>query len=791
MSARIRILGLLFFLHWLSAGKVQAQVPDDARWDYRFALPGVQGQVAAMAFDANHVYIGGNLQSVAGIAADAVADFDGQQVTALPDGPKQDSFQLNVLDMKMFGDRLCVAGFFTNVNHLPAGGFGVWRSNHWEATPITNGNVYSLASPANGGVLLGGRIYLPGFTNPVVLARWDGTAWENLNSELPPSTNAVIIQSVVRVEALPDGNAIAELELVENTPPPNSGLPSFILARCDPGYNWHNMAGPDGDTNGLGEYSLCQFQGQLIAGGSFTNSTSSAMRNIALWNGSDWQPIGSGLDYGVIAAVGNQQNLFAAIQFIGADGLSRTRVMRWNGVVWSQLGGEDFRANPPAYLHLDPSGDLYYTGTFSGIGSIVSSGIIRWNGSQWEPVFQGNFQGISGPVPLVRTLHNHAGKIFMGGVFASAGSVFSQAIAQWDGYRWQSVGSGIQGPPTHQVFALASLGSELYVGGRFTNAGGVTCANIARWNGINWFALDAGVDATVTALATLNGDVFAGGAFTNASGVVANNIARWDGSQWHAMSGGCNSNVFALTAWRSNLYVGGRFTTAGGTSARGIACWDGSNWLAVGGSVVGGKTFSVTAFAGDSKSLYIGGSFTNVGGVAARNLARWDGTNWYVLGNGWPGTVNALALNGDSLYVGGKWTNSTGQTIYCVRRWDGTNWFNLGSDIQENRRTQIVTALCSTGESLWVGGRFTLSGGKPAASIARWVESPQLTLTPFTELQTGTRKIQLDLDPGLTGFLETSTNLQLWSQLPAKTNFWLMDKSDVPGQWFFRAAIKP
>ena len=784
------ILGLVFvcFSHAVVS---RGQTPDDARWDFRFALPGVQGQVAAMAFDANHTYIGGTLQSVAGTTADAVVDFDGQQVTALPDGPKQDPFSINVLDLKMFGDRLCVAGFFTNVNHSPAGGFGVWRSNHWENTSITNGNVYSLALPANGGLLLAGNFFLPGLTNPVALARWDGNAWENLNSELPPSTNAVIIQSGFHVEALPDGNAIVLLQLIENGPPPNSGIPSYMLARCDSNSSWHKMAGPDGDTNGIGEYLLSQFQGQLVAAGSFTNSANSAIRNIALWNGSDWQAIGGGLDHGVNAVAGNSQNLFALVQFIGIDGLSKMRVMRWNGVEWSQLGNIDFSANPTGYLFVDTAENLYFAGFIDGIGSTVAPNLIRWNGTAWEPVFQGNYQGISEIVPVVRVILNTTGKIFVGGRIATAGNLFTKGIVQWDGQRWQSVGTGIRGSLNDQVAALASFGSELYVGGRFTNAGGVTCSNIARWNGTNWFALGSGVDATVAALTTFNGDVFAGGTFTNASAVVANNIARWDGSQWHAMGTGCNSNVVALTTWRSNVYVGGRFTTAGGVNARGIVRWDGSGWQPVGSGVVGGKTFSVSAFANNSNSLYIGGSFTNVSGVAARNLARWDGTNWYALSNGWPGTVSALALNGDSLYVGGKWTNSTGKTINCVRRWDGTNWFNLGSDVQYDRGIQTVSALCSTGDSLWVGGRFTLAGGKPSASIARWIESPQLTLTPFTDATNGQEKIQLAMDFGLRGFLETSTNLLDWSQLPGMTNSWLTDKVSDPGQWFFRAAIGP
>jgi hypothetical protein len=392
----------------------------------------------------------------------------------------------------------------------------------------------------------------------------------------------------------------------------------------------------------------------------------------------------------------------------------------------------------------------------------------------------------------------YAGKVCVGGQFYSAGSVFSQGIAQWDGHGWQSIGGGIKGTATHRVVALAGSDSELFAGGTFTNMGGVSCSNIARWDGTAWTPLGSGIAGTVSALTIHDGCVITGGVFTNVANIVAKNIARWDGTQWQPLGMGCDSNVTALTSWHGNLYAGGRFLTAGGISARGIAKWDGSVWSDVAGGVSGGGSIghptAVLAFASCSNALYIGGTFTNAGGVLARNLARWDGTHWQAVGDGCPTTVYALAVRGNSLYVGGKWTNSLGATSHSVRRWDGTNWFDLGTDVGDARGNQIVVALLSTPDSLWVGGRFVWAGGKPSANIARWVECPQLGLTRHFDEQIKRGKLTLNIDSGLRGRLETSTDLQHWTPLPGDTNDpsnWQMDEPDQPGQRFFRAVIDP
>ncbi|HEY5042382.1 MAG TPA: hypothetical protein VIK53_10300 [Verrucomicrobiae bacterium] len=787
---------MLFCL--FQAADSKGENPDDSRWDYRFAISGVQGQVLGMAFDHKRIYVGGTMQSLGQAVADGVAEVDGRRVKELPDGPQQNPLLLNVTDLKMFQGRLCVGGFFTNVNHQAAGGFAVWHGNKWDSVQITNGIVYALATDSNGGLILAGTIFLPGFTNPVALARWDGKGtWENLNSELFPCSGDVCIDAADQAQALPDGNTVVTLQLSWNIFP-SYGYPNEMLARCDASKNWHNMTGPDGDTNGYGFYYLTQFQGQLVAAGTFTNQVNAVIQNIARWDGSAWQPLGGGLEYPVFAVVGNQQVLYAAMQFLGEDGVSRTRVMRWDGAAWTRVGGDDFRSTASGRLYLSPNGDLYYSGVFSGIGSTVAPNLIHWDGSQWQSLFEGRYQGVSGPNPFVWSFAEYAGKVCVGGQFYSAGSVFSQGIAQWDGHGWQSIGGGIKGTAAHRVVALAGSDSELFAGGTFTNMGGVSCSNIARWDGTAWTPLGSGIAGTVSALTIHDGCLIAGGVFTNSSNVLAKNIALWDGTQWQALGMGCDSNVTALTSWQGNLYAGGRFLTAGGNSARGIAKWDGSVWSDVAGGVSGGGSIgrptSVLAFASSSNALYIGGTFTNAGGVPARNLARWDGTHWQAVGDGCPTTVYALAMRGNSLYVGGKWTNNLGITVHSVRRWDGTNWFDLGSDVGDARGNQQVVALLSTRDSLWVGGRFVWAAGKPSANIARWVECPELEMTRQFDQQNHRGKLTLNIDSGLRGRLETSTDLQHWTPLFGDTNDpsnWQMDEPDQPGQRFFRAVIDP
>ena len=95
-------------------------------------------------------------------------------------------------------------------------------------------------------------------------------------------------------------------------------------------------------------------------------------------------------------------------------------------------------------------------------------------------------------------------------------------------------------------------GQALYVGGGFESAGGVFVNNVARWNGKRWAALGGGANGSVNALAVFDDGsgpaLYAGGNFTSAGGSAANHIAKWNGSK----GGAGQRDERPVMPWRSS-----------------------------------------------------------------------------------------------------------------------------------------------------------------------------------------------------------------------------------------------
>jgi hypothetical protein len=74
--------------------------------------------------------------------------------------------------------------------------------------------------------------------------------------------------------------------------------------------------------------------GSLYAGGAFTRANWVVVNRIARWDGSQWHPLGSGLDgYGYALAVGPDGALVVGGSFNTAGGKPSARTARWTGAV--------------------------------------------------------------------------------------------------------------------------------------------------------------------------------------------------------------------------------------------------------------------------------------------------------------------------------------------------------------------------------------------------------------------------------------------------------------------------
>lgn len=403
-------------------------------------------------------------------------------------------------------------------------------------------------------------------------------------------------------------------------------------------------------------------------------------------------------------------------------------------------------------MTVDANGDLYIGGEFVIAGDTLARSVVRWDGSDWNPLGA----GISG---FVTSLVSSGTTIYAGGYFSAAGEVEANAVAKWDGQEWSSVGDGLDGG----VNVLLLEDGMLYAGGTFTKEGNDAIKNLATWDGNSWSPLGSDLDGSVDALVFHEGDLHIGGRFTSVSGVPASKVARWDGSSWFNLGGGLvDRGVWALEVFDGELVAGGDFRADRGAPADAVARWDGSSWLpldisfsnraartftleAVGDELfIGGVlynnsdgfdnlviwdgetwrpsqegiTYEVHDIVSSGDKVYLAGRYDIAfGGVNARSMPVYqrDASGWSILGEGINNEIRAVAVSGSDIYIGGAFTRVGSIEANRIAKWDGREWSALGSGLDK-----VVNVLLLDGDGLVAGGEFTRAGGVEALRIARW-----------------------------------------------------------------------
>ncbi len=166
--------------------------------------------------------------------------------------------------------------------------------------------------------------------------------------------------------------------------------------------------------------ALVMWNGDLYAGGSFTNAGGVLVNKIAKWDGNAWSPLGSGI----------------------------------NGVVLA-LAASEF--------------ELYVAGIFTQAGAVAVNEIARWTGDTWWPLGS----GLGG---AVYSLAFSGTDLYAGGAFSTAGGAPASHVAKYDGLAWTALGSGVNNP----VYALSASATDLFVAGPILTAGGKSSADVAR-----------------------------------------------------------------------------------------------------------------------------------------------------------------------------------------------------------------------------------------------------------------------------------------------------------------------
>lgn len=550
---------------------------------------GVDGEVYAMALDANILYIGGNFSRAGNTAAANVASWStsGGSWAKLGTGLK------GYVNALVVWNGALVAGGEFGLDTMDGVNFAYFSQTKSEWDPFapllgSPGRYSDTPTPAQVGVVRalavnGVNIYVAGSFRSVYpvsmspaslaanfIARWDGTA--------------------------------------QNT---------AFLALASGGGN-----GTSGPINAIGLSGA-----NVYVGGAFRTAGAVNANRIALWDGKKWAPLGEELfdTHNIYAILVNGGDIYIGRP---ANSSGQGSIAKWNGKGWTTLG-----VTAGSVFALALNGDeLYVGGHFSSVEGVSAVNVARFTLStkKWTAFGEGSGVG-GGTYSVVQALAVRGEDLYVAGRFQIADTIEASDIAIYNrtAGTWRTLGDGITGEDFNIIFSLAfGANGEVYVGGRFTQAGNVPANNIAKWSNGTWSGLGDGLDGAANTIAVSGDQVYVGGDYTKAGGAPALRLAVFNATtgQWASLDGGISGgplpNVYALAVNGSNLYAGGLFRMAGGDSVGRIIRWSTSAnaWRHLGS----GLDNTVRAMAFSNGMLHVVGEFNHAGGKTSPNYAQWS-----------------------------------------------------------------------------------------------------------------------------------------------------------------------
>ena len=300
------------------------------------------------------------------------------------------------------GTDLYVAGLISQVGNLAVSNIARWNGTSWAALG-TGINGYVLALAIDGQSLYaGGSFSMAGGQVATNLARWDGTVWHAVGSASAEGTNGVVYSLAAGNGRLFVGGSFANA----------GGVSTSNIAEYSNGI-WSGLTGgTDGEV-----YALSTDSNYLYAGGHFLGAGGVAANHIARWNGSQWSNLPIASDNGVNSTVYSlhrvDNRLYVGGQFSQAGPIPSMNVAIWNGVGWISPGGGVPDSGSIA-LGLNVLAGRLYAGTYYGA-------VYAWNGSNWSLIGTGSQAEIRALASLGTRLH-------VGGTFSRIGTVVSTGI---------------------------------------------------------------------------------------------------------------------------------------------------------------------------------------------------------------------------------------------------------------------------------------------------------------------------------------------------------------------------
>lgn len=673
---------------------------------------GANGDVLAIAYDAEHIYLGGKFSYVgfssgAGAGVDAASGKRLSTIARVAGG----AVRAAVSDGK---GGWYIGGTFTSVGGSARSGLARILSTGAVSTwaPAVQGSVDSLA-------LSGTTLYLGGsFTSVSGAARANAAALDTATGLLPwsPNPNGPVRTIAADATQVYLGGAFTQAGGAARANLAAVGSTSGTATEWNPG--------TDAPVNDL------SVQGQVVyAGGEFgqvsgqTRARLAAVRTDGVVTA--WNPGSDGVVHTLVARRDGTA-VYVGGAFTSAGGAARQNLAAlqtsdgaataWNpGASGAVLDLALARATATA----PAEATVHVGGVFSAVGSAVRHNTAAVDASTGQPT-----PWDPGADAAVRTVASSGTNWFLGGDFSWVNGAPRASVAALDRATleldrdWNPSANG----PVNAL-ALAPDGGALYIGGEFLTLAGQDRRRLGAVSPSTG-AVTGWAPRTnnpVNALAASGTAVYVGGTFSNINGTARARIGAVDTAAGALLTGwnpGATDTVrfLELSPDASKLYAGGRFATVAGVARPGCAELSASSGAAT--------PFAPTA-GGDVVSLDLSTDGARLWCSTASNR-----TYAYALGGGstapsWTtqtsGDVQAAEDDGGDLYIGGHFSGVK----------EGTKQLSRPHAASLNTATGTATAwnpsvggsygvweLAVVGDLLLVGGDFDKVNGKTQPGLA-------------------------------------------------------------------------
>lgn len=266
-----------------------------------------------------------------------------------------------VRDMISFDNKLFIGGHFTS--------FQDTIESYWTAY-YDDGLIVPHTNPIGGGgaiefAIFDNELYavgdwnFPGGINTGVV-KWNGTTWVMEGGPSLVHTNILVI-----------GNYLYVVDAYG------------LIRRKTAGGTFQVYKDLSGEPDAY-IHEVSSYQGKLCVMGIFEELEGVPLRNIALWNGTSWEALGTGMNPDAFKAVVYQNELYVAGIIYEVAGQPIKHIAKWNGTSWSDVGMSVTGAGGNGIRNLVIWGNkLFALGEFDEIGNQAADGIASWNGQQW------------------------------------------------------------------------------------------------------------------------------------------------------------------------------------------------------------------------------------------------------------------------------------------------------------------------------------------------------------------------------------------------------------------------